>query len=104
MGENTRQNCTRQNKKKNPGRQQACWGSLFCTNLTQPTGALDYHTSKEILKLIEDVNKKYGNTVIMVTHNDAIQNMADRVIKLRDGEIMDNIINKNKIQAASLEW
>ena len=69
-----------------------------------PTGALDYHTSKEILKLIEDVNKKYGNTVIMVTHNDAIQNMADRVIKLRDGEIMDNIVNKNKIQAASLEW
>ena len=70
----------------------------------EPTGALDYHTSKEILKLIEDVNKKYGNTVIMVTHNDAIQNMADRVIKLRDGEIMDNIVNKNKIQAASLEW
>lgn len=91
-------------EKKNPGRQQPCWGSLFCTNLTQPTGALDYHTSKEILKLIEDVNKKYGNTVIMVTHNDAIQNMADRVIKLRDGEIMDNIVNKNKIQAASLEW
>ena len=70
----------------------------------EPTGALDYHTSKERLKLIEDVNKKYGNTVIMVTHNDAIQNMADRVIKLRDGEIMDNIVNKNKIQAASLEW
>ena len=70
----------------------------------EPAGALDYHTSKEILKLIEDVNKKYGNTVIMVTHNDAIQNMADRVIKLRDGEIMDNIVNKNKIQAASLEW
>lgn len=70
----------------------------------EPTGALDYHTSKEILKLIEDVNKKHGNTVIMVTHNDAIQNMADRVIKLRDGEIMDNIVNKNKIQAASLEW
>ena len=70
----------------------------------EPTGALDYHTSKEILKLIEDVNKKYGNTVIMVTHNDAIQNMADRVIKLRDGEIKDNIVNKNKIQAASLEW
>lgn len=70
----------------------------------EPTGALDYHTSKEILKLIEDVNKKYGNTVIMVTHNDAIQNMADRVIKLRDGEIMDNIVNRNKIQAASLEW
>ena len=70
----------------------------------EPTGALDYHTSKEILKLIEDVNKKYGNTVIMVTHNDAIQNMADRVIKLRDGQIRDNIVNNNKLSAADLEW
>lgn len=70
----------------------------------EPTGALDYHTSKEILKLIEDGNKKYGNTVIMVTHNDAIQNMADRVIKLRDGQIRDNIVNNNKISAADLEW
>ena len=70
----------------------------------EPTGALDYHTSKEILKLIEDVNKKYGNTVIMVTHNDAIQNMADRVIKLRDGQIRYNIVNNNKISAADLEW
>ena len=70
----------------------------------EPTGALDYHTSKEILKLIEDVNKKYGNTVIMVTHNDAIQNMADRVIKLRDGQIRDNIVNNNKVSTADLEW
>ena len=70
----------------------------------EPTGALDYHTSKEILKLIEDVNKKYGNTVIMVTHNDAIQNMADRVIKLRDGQIRDNIVNNSKVSAAVLEW
>lgn len=70
----------------------------------EPTGELDYHTSKEILKLIEDVNKKYGNTVIMVTHNDAIQNMADRVIKLRDGQIRDNIVNNSKVSAADLEW
>lgn len=69
----------------------------------EPTGALDYHTSKEILKLIEDVNKKYGNTVIMVTHNDAIQNMADRVIKLRDGQIRDNIVNNSKVSAADLD-
>lgn len=46
----------------------------------EPTGALDYHTSKDILQLIEDVNKKYGNTIIIVTHNDAIKDMADRVI------------------------
>ncbi len=70
----------------------------------EPTGALDYHTSKEILKLIEDVNKKYGNTVIMVTHNDAIQNMADHVIRLRDGEVMENISNTHKIDASNLEW
>ena len=53
----------------------------------EPTGALDYQTSKEILRLIEEVNHRYGNTVIMVTHNDAIKNMADRVVKLRDGQI-----------------
>ena len=53
----------------------------------EPTGALDYNTSKEILKLIETVNQKYGNTIVMVTHNDAIKDMADRVVKLRDGMI-----------------
>lgn len=53
----------------------------------EPTGALDYNTSKEILKLIEEINHKYNNTVLMVTHNDAIKNMADVVIKLKDGEI-----------------
>ncbi len=70
----------------------------------EPTGALDYKTSKEIFKLIEDVNKKYGNTIVMVTHNDAIKNMADRVIRLRDGMIRDNKINDNKISATELEW
>lgn len=70
----------------------------------EPTGALDYNTSKEILKLIEDVNKKYGNTIIMVTHNEAIQHMADHVIKLRDGMVRHNIVNENKISASELEW
>lgn len=70
----------------------------------EPTGALDYTTSKEILKLIEDVNRKYGNTVIMVTHNDAIKNMADRVIKLRDGMIRKNYVNEEKISAMDLDW
>lgn len=70
----------------------------------EPTGALDYNTSKEILKLLEDVNQKYGNTVIMVTHNDAIKNMADRVFTLRDGEIRKNYINENKVFAKDLEW
>lgn len=70
----------------------------------EPTGALDYNTSKEILKLIEDVNRKYGNTVVMVTHNDAIKNMADRVIKLRDGMIRSNRLNEAKLSAAELDW
>lgn len=70
----------------------------------EPTGALDYNTSKEILKLIEDVNQKYGNTVVMVTHNDAIKDMADRVIKLRDGMIRKNYVNETKISAIELDW
>jgi len=70
----------------------------------EPTGALDYNTSKDILKLIEDVNQKYGNTVIMVTHNEAIQHMADHTIKLRDGQVRKNIINDNKISAVDLDW
>ena len=70
----------------------------------EPTGALDYNTSKEILKLIEDVNKKYGNTIIMVTHNDAIKNMADRVITLRDGVIRKNYTNEIKVPAVELDW
>lgn len=70
----------------------------------EPTGALDYNTSKEILQLIEDVNKKYGNTIIVVTHNDAIKQMADRVVKLRDGMIRKNYLNETKLTAAELDW
>ena len=70
----------------------------------EPTGALDYKTSKDILKLISDVNQKFGNTVVMVTHNDAIKNMADRGIKLRDGMIRKNYLNENKIAAEDLDW
>lgn len=70
----------------------------------EPTGALDYKTSKEILKLIEDVNQKYGNTVIMVTHNDAVKLMADRVIRLKDGQIRKDYYNEEKIPAMELDW
>lgn len=70
----------------------------------EPTGALDYRTSKEILKLLETVNQKYGNTIIMVTHNDAIKDMADRVVKLRDGVIRKNYCNEQKLSASELEW
>ncbi len=70
----------------------------------EPTGALDYKTSKEILALIEEVNQKYGNTVIMVTHNDAIKNMADFVVKLRDGVIRKSYRNEVKQKAEELDW
>lgn len=70
----------------------------------EPTGALDYNTSKEILKLIEKVNQKYGSTVIMVTHNDAIKYMADRVVRLRDGQFLKNYLNDKKVKAEDLEW
>lgn len=70
----------------------------------EPTGALDYATGKDILKLIETVNQKFGNTVIMVTHNAAIQYMADRTIVLRDGQIREMRINEAKVDAADLEW
>lgn len=70
----------------------------------EPTGALDYTTSKEILALIENVNQKYGNTIIMVTHNEAIRYMADHVIRLRDGVVRHDDRNDKKIPAAELEW
>ncbi|MCI7288530.1 MAG: ABC transporter ATP-binding protein [Blautia sp.] len=70
----------------------------------EPTGALDYTTSKEILQLIEDINQKYKNTIIIVTHNEAIKNMADHVVKLRDGKVRHNDKNTNKISAVDLEW
>lgn len=70
----------------------------------EPTGALDYKTSKDILQLIEEVNQKYGNTIIIVTHNDAIKNMADKIIKFKDGQIRKDYMNEEKIPAAELEW
>ncbi len=70
----------------------------------EPTGALDYKTSKEILKLIEQVNTTYGNTIVMVTHNDSIKYMADTVVRLRDGQIRDKVRNEQKVRAEDLEW
>ena len=92
MGENTRQNCTRQNKKKNPGRQQPCWGSLFCTNLTQPTGALDSHSSQMLLSTIQEMNEQMDATILMVTHDAFSASYANRILFLRDGEIYKEIL------------
>jgi len=70
----------------------------------EPTGALDYSTSKDILNLIEKINIKYGTTMFIVTHNNAISAMSDRIIKLRSGEITEIITNRSKIKAEGVEW
>lgn len=70
----------------------------------EPTGALDYNTSKEILELIETINKKYNNTIIIVTHNEAIKHMAHKVLKLHDGNILTDYVNESVISAKELEW
>lgn len=70
----------------------------------EPTGALDYATSKEILQLIERVNQQYHCTVVLVTHNDAMRGMADEVIRLKDGAIREHVRHLTKLSAAQLSW
>lgn len=70
----------------------------------EPTGALDYRTSKEILALIELINQKYHNTIIIVTHNNAISGMAHRVLKMHDGQIISNYMNDSIVAAKDLDW
>lgn len=70
----------------------------------EPTGALDYKTSKDILKLLEQVNKKYGTTMVVVTHNTAIKDMVHRVIQIKDGLVQEDYVNETLIPAAELEW
>lgn len=69
----------------------------------EPTGALDSNTSRDILILLEEVNKKYGTTMLIVTHNNSIKNMVDQVIFLKDGQIKKNYRNEKKVLAAELE-
>ena len=76
-------------------------GLLLCD---EPTGALDYHTSKEILELMEQVNREYGCTIVIVTHNDAIKHMAHRILRLRDGELIADEINEQILPARELTW
>ncbi len=76
-------------------------GLLLCD---EPTGALDYKTSKEILQLMEDVNRTYGCTIIIVTHNAAIARMANRVLRLRDGRIVEDELSESPVAAAELDW
>ena len=70
----------------------------------EPTGALDYQTSRSILKLLQQVNKNFGTTILMITHNAAIAAMANRVFKLRSGEIVDEVVNQVTVPAEGIEW
>lgn len=70
----------------------------------EPTGALDYQTSRSILKLLQQINKKFGTTILMITHNAAIAAMANRVFKLRSGIIADETVNEVTVPAERIEW
>ncbi len=76
-------------------------GLLLCD---EPTGALDYKTSKEILQLMEDVNREYGCTIVIVTHNAEIAKMANRILRLRDGRLAEDEVNPDPVAAAELVW
>ncbi len=69
----------------------------------EPTGALDSKTSRDILMLLEKINKQYGTTMLIVTHNNSIKNMVNHVIYLKDGEIYKDYLNEHKIPASELE-
>lgn len=70
----------------------------------EPTGALDYNTGKNILGLLKEVNRLLGSTVLIVTHNTAIGNMADRVIRMRSGSIVDISENAEPLPPERIEW
>ena len=70
----------------------------------EPTGALDYKTGKNILKLLSDVAKKKGKTVIIVTHNSALTEIGDKVFKIKNGKIEESIVNKKPKNIDEVEW
>ena len=70
----------------------------------EPTGALDYKTGKSILKLLEETSRKENMTVIIITHNSAIAPMADKVIKFKNGSVVDVVINKDPVTIDKIEW
>lgn len=70
----------------------------------EPTGALDYVTGKQILKLLQDTCRKDGITVILITHNSALAPMADRLIRFRSGKVIEEISNPNPVPVEEIEW
>ena len=88
--------CARHNGRvrEDPGRQQPCWGSLFCTNLTQPTGALDSRATDGLLKLFGTINGE-GQTILMVTHSTKAASHANRILFIKDGEVFHQLYRGN---------
>ena len=70
----------------------------------EPTGALDYNTGKAILKLLQDMSRQKGMTVIIITHNSALTAMADRVIQVKNGAVVSEKINENPVPVEEIEW
>jgi len=70
----------------------------------EPTGALDYQTGKSILKLLQNLSEQYKMTVVVITHNSAISAMADRVIRVKSGKILSNVINPDPVDVDTIEW
>lgn len=70
----------------------------------EPTGALDSKTGKKVLEVLQDTCKKYGMTVVIITHNQAISAMANKVIKMKNGSVEEIIINKNPIDIGEINW
>ena len=70
----------------------------------EPTGALDYYTSKDILELLERLHQDYGTTILIVTHNDAIAKMAHRIMYLKDGQIVNIQMNPQPMAVKDIEW
>lgn len=70
----------------------------------EPTGALDYYTAKDVLSIIEKMNRHYGTTIVMVTHNEAISKMAHQVVKLHDGNIDSIVYNQNLLDVKDIDW
>lgn len=76
-------------KKKNPSRPHICWGYLFCTNLTQPTGNLDSKNSQDVIALLTQASRRYQQTILMITHNKDLTASVDRVFRVSDGVLTD---------------
>ena len=70
----------------------------------EPTGALDYNTGKQVLQILQDMSRKKGATVVIVTHNSAIAPIADRVIRMHDGKVTAVDVNEHPMDIAELEW